>query len=157
MHRTKGNGHLKWTRHGPNLPTETLTTPQKVGFIWERVNLKMLDFSDHARNWYFHIDKSRCSIKEMCHVRIYMRDSTGKFQIWKGSELESVRIGKCQNWKVSKLESVRNGKSIRILKCQIRKCQNWKVSELESVRIEKCPYWKVSYSESVKNIWKRDK
>ena len=58
-------------------------------------------------------------------------------QNWKGSELESVRIGKCQNRKVSELESVRN-------------CSVWKVSELESVRIGKCQNLKVSEFESVR-------
>ena len=29
MHRTKGEGYLKWTPHGPNLPTATPTTLQK--------------------------------------------------------------------------------------------------------------------------------
>ena len=58
---------------GPNFPspratmlalnldcsTAPLATPQKVLSIWELVDLKMLDFSDHTGTWYFHLDISR--------------------------------------------------------------------------------------------------
>ena len=54
-----------------------------------------------------------------------------KWQSWKLSELENVKIGKCQNWKVSEMEGVR-----------IEKCQNQKASGLESVR--NCLDWRVS-------------
>ena len=45
----EGKGYLKWTPHGPNLPTAAPTTPQIVWSIWELVKLKMLVFSDHTR------------------------------------------------------------------------------------------------------------
>ena len=54
-----------------------------------------------------------------------------KFQNWKVSELEIVRIRKGQNGNVTELKSVR-----------VRNCQNWNVSEWESVRIRKCQNWK---------------